>query len=185
MKSNLNRRTWLKQSALTATGIATGMSLIPELIAKPAFGMKPAYINLLHEHYHVAFQDRENMKARLLANENPWGPSKKAVAAIVESATRGNRYVYGSTKKMVGLLAEKEGVSTDHILMAAGSTDILEKTAFALCMKGGNVISADPSYLSLVKTATSIGATWKNIPLKTDYAHDLDAMEKADRKSVV
>jgi histidinol-phosphate aminotransferase len=46
-------------------------------------------------------------------------------------------------------------------------------------MKGGNVVSADPSYLSLVKTAQAIGATWKNIPLKADYAHDLDAMEKA------
>src|SRR5690606_33511335 len=48
-----------------------------------------------------------------------------------------------------------------------------------LCMNGGNVISADPSYLSLIRTAQSIGATWKNIPLRSDYAHDLDAMEKA------
>jgi histidinol-phosphate aminotransferase len=76
-------------------------------------------------------------------------------------------------------LAEKEGVKPENVLLAAGSTDILEKTAFALCMKGGNVISADPSYLSLVKTATAIGATWKNIPLKADYSHDLVAMEKA------
>lgn len=175
----LNRRSWLKQGALTAGGIIAGMNAIPAFAEKAAFGMEPMYGNMLTEHYHIALQDRENMKARLLANENPWGPSKKAIAAIAESASRGNRYVYGSTRKMVSLLAEKEGVSGDNILMAAGSTDILEKTAFALCMKGGNVVSADPSYLSLVKTATSIGATWKNIPLRADYAHDLDAMEKA------
>lgn len=175
----LNRRSWLKQSAFAASGVMTGISLVSEASAKPAFGMKPAYASGLVENYHIALQDRENMKARLLANENPWGPSKKAITAIAESASKGNRYVYGSTKKMVQMLAEKEGVGQENILMAAGSTDILEKTAFALCLKGGNVVSADPSYLSLVKTATSIGATWKNIPLTPDYAHDLDAMDKA------
>ncbi|MBT1700993.1 histidinol-phosphate aminotransferase family protein [Fulvivirgaceae bacterium PWU4] len=179
MNTITNRRSWLKQSALAAGGVMTGIAMVPDLFAKPAFGMTPVYNNLLFENYHVMMQDRENMKARLLANENPWGPSKKAVAAIAESAAKGNRYVYSSSKKMVDALVEKEGVTAEHILLSAGSTDILEKTAFALCMKGGNVISADPSYLSLVKTAQAIGATWKNIPLRSDYAHDLDAMEKA------
>lgn len=179
MNSIVNRRSWLKRSALAAGGVMTGVAMVPELLAKPAFGMSPVYNNALFENYHVILQDRENMKARLLANENPWGPSKKAVAAIAESASKGNRYVYSSSRKLVSLLAEKEGVSSEQILLSAGSTDILEKTAFTLCMKGGNVISADPSYLSLVKTAQAIGATWKNIPLRSDYAHDLNAMEKA------
>ena len=180
MNSIVNRRSWLKQSTLAAGGVLTGIAMMPELMAKPAFGMTPLNSNMLFENYHVMLQqDRDNMKARLLANENPWGPSKKAVAAIAESAVKGNRYVYSSSKKMVDLLAEKEGVTSEQILLSAGSTDILEKTAFALCMKGGNVISADPSYLSLVKTAQAIGATWKNIPLRADYAHDLDAMEKS------
>lgn len=178
MKSNVNRRTWLKQSALAAGGIMS-LAYTGELYAIPAFGMRPASQTALRENYHVMFQDRTNLKARLMANENPWGPSKKAIAAIAESASKGNRYVYNSSIKMVELLATAEGVTKDNILLAAGSTDLLEKTAFALCMKGGNVISADPSYMSLVKTATSIGATWKNIPLKSDYSHDLDAMEKA------
>ncbi len=181
--SVVNRRSWLKQSVLAAGGIA----IAPNLFAKPAFGMTPLNNTMLVENYHVILQERDNMKARLLANENPWGPSKKAIAAIAESAVKGNRYVYTSSKKMIDLLAEKEGVTSEQVLLSAGSTDILEKTAFALCMKGGNVISADPSYLSLVKTAQAIGATWKNIPLRTDYAHDLDAMEKgidADTKLI-
>jgi histidinol-phosphate aminotransferase len=56
---------------------------------------------------------------------------------------------------------------------------VLEKVAFALCRAGGNVISADPSYMSLVNTATTIGATWKNIKLRSDYAHDLTGMADA------
>jgi histidinol-phosphate aminotransferase len=176
----VNRRTWLKQTALTTSGLLTAMSLSENAFGKQALGMIPYRgASALRENYHIAFPDRDNLKARLLANENPWGPSKKAIAAIAESASKGNRYVYNSSIKMIELLAQKESVTTEHILLAAGSTDILEKTAFALCMKGGNVVSADPSYLSLVKTAQAIGATWKNIPLRTDYAHDLEAMEKA------
>ncbi len=178
MPTTLSRRNWLKTS-LTAGAALTGFGAMPSLFAKPAFGMEPTGDYALLENYHVLAKANEPLKARLLANENPWGPSKKAIAAIAESATMGNRYVYGSTEKMIAKVIEREKVTPEQILLAAGSTDLLEKTAFALCMKGGNVISADPSYLSLVKTATAIGATWKNIPLRADYAHDLDAMEKA------
>ncbi len=180
MEINVNRRTWLKQTTLAAGSIVTGLGISPTLFAKPAFGMIPLNGTVISEDYALMPNLEDTViKARLLANENPWGPSKKAIAAIAESATKGNRYVYSSSIKMVEMLAEKEAVKSDQILLAAGSTDILEKTAFALCMKGGNVISADPSYLSLVKTAQAIGAKWQNIPLRPDYSHDLDAMHKA------
>ncbi|HZY81889.1 MAG TPA: histidinol-phosphate transaminase [Cyclobacteriaceae bacterium] len=181
MKTNLTRRDWLKQSAVATGAVLTGAAFTTEINAMPAFGMKPFQgIHHTRETYHLAPKaDLTQLKARLLANENPWGPSKKAVSAIGEAASKGNRYVYNSAVEMMESLAKKEGVAPNQVLVAAGSTDILEKTAFALCMKGGNVISADPSYLSLVKTAQAIGATWKNIPLRADYAHDLDAMEKA------
>ena len=178
--TQLSRRSWIKSSAVTAGGLIAGLGLVKNASANPAFGMKPykSTYNLL-ERYHIAPPDMENLKARLLANENPWGPSKKAVAAIAASAAKGNRYVYSSCLKMIDILAEKEGVPSSHILLAPGSTDVLEKVAFALCGKGGNVVSADPSYMSLVNTATSIGATWKNVPLRADYAHDLKAMAQA------
>lgn len=177
---NLSRRNWLKQSAVATSALFTASAFSRDTFAMPAFGMKPFKgIHHLRENYHLAPVDLSNLKARLLANENPWGPSKKAIAAVGDAASKGNRYVYNSAMEMMETLAQKEGVNPNQVLVAAGSTDILEKTAFALCMKGGNVISADPSYMSLVKTAMAIGATWKNIPLRSDYAHDLDAMEKA------
>ncbi len=178
---NVSRRDWLKKSALATSAMMTGAFFTSRTQAMPALGMKPFQgVHHTREQYHLApAADLTQLKARLLANENPWGPSKKAIAAVGEAASKGNRYVYNSAVEMVETLAKKEGVAPNQVLVAAGSTDILEKTAFALCMKGGNVVSADPSYLSLVKTAQAIGATWKNIPLRTDYAHDLDAMEKA------
>lgn len=181
MKNNLSRRDWFKQSAMAAGAMFAGSAIATESFALPAMGMKPFQgVHRLREYNVLAARpDVSQLKARLLANENPWGPSKKAVSAIGDAASKGNRYVYNSAVEMMETLAKKEGVAVEQVLVAAGSTDILEKTAFALCMKGGNVISADPSYLSLVKTAQAIGATWKNIPLRADYAHDLDAMEKA------
>lgn len=174
-----NRREWLKRSAVLTGSLLTTLS-IPALSLKPAFGMTPYKGTYsLTEPYYISPQAMEEIKARLSANENPWGPSKKAVQAIADAAAKGNRYAHSTSRKMVAMLAEKEGVGEDHILLAPGSTDVLEKTAFALCIRGGNVVSADPSYMSLVNTARAIGATWRNVPLKSDYSHDLDAMASA------
>lgn len=179
MNSTLNRRNWLKQSAGFTGSLMAGLALGNELVAKPAFGMMPLYPKALVEYDPASLQNPPLIKARLSANENPFGPSKKAIAAIAESAAKGSRYPKDATARLVEVLAAREGVAKENILIAPGSSDILEKTAFALCMKGGNVISADPSYMSLIKSATAIGAKWKNIPLRADYAHDLDAMERA------
>ncbi len=179
IKQNISRRTWLKRGALATGALMSGM-VLPN--TKPAFGMKPfkGHYNL-REMHHIAPPGLEGLRARLLANENPWGPSKKAIAAIAESASSGNRYVYRSARfqVMMDMLAEKEGVPADHIMLAPGSTDILEKMAFMQLRSGGNVISGDPSYMSLINTATKLGATWKNIKLNDDYTYDLDSMEKA------
>ena len=64
-------------------------------------------------------------------------------------------------------------------MMGPGSSDLLEKTAMVLFMNGGNVVSADPAYMSLIRVAEAVGGTWKPVPLKEDWSHDLDAMEKA------
>ena len=177
--SKTSRRNWLKQGALLAGGLVSAPAVLSKVQAKPAFGMKPYQGAYNLSEYHVAPPDFSKIKVRLLANENPYGPSPKAIKAIAESASKGNRYVYSSSRKMEEMLAEIEGVKPENILLAPGSTDILEKTAVVQCMNGGNVISADPAYMSLVKTSMAVGATWKNIPLTADYAHDLDAMADA------
>ncbi|HTF19094.1 MAG TPA: histidinol-phosphate transaminase [Chryseolinea sp.] len=178
MSNHLSRRNWLKKSLITTGGLVTGISTASRA-GYTAFGMKPAYTHALADHTDIPMQDRSLLKARLTSNENPFGPSKNTIAAIAEAAAKGNRYPMDASKKMIETLAAKEGVVPEQILIAPGSSDLLETTAFMLCARGGNVISADPSYMSLVKSATALGATWKNIPLRSDYAHDLEAMEKA------
>ena len=178
-----SRRNWLKQGALLAGGLIGAPALWERAAARShrrAFGMMPDQGRYhLTENHFVAPPDFSKIEVRLLANENPYGPSPKAIQAIAESASKGNRYVYSSSRKMEEMIAELEGVTPEHILLGPGSTDLLEKTAIVSCMNGGNVISADPAYMSLVNTSKAVGASWKNIPLMADYAHDLDAMANA------
>jgi len=100
-----------------------------------------------------------------------------AAKAFQKSVFGGNRYAWKSLTDLIDKLAVKENVKPTQILMAPGSSDILEKVAMVLFQKGGNVISADPSYMSLIQVSKSVGGEWKSYKLKDDFQHDLEAME--------
>jgi len=117
-------------------------------------------------------------EAKLNANENPYGPSPMALEAFKKAAPYGNRYAWKELFELIEKIADFEGVSPKNVIMGPGSSDLLEKTAMALFADGGNVVSADPAYMSLIRVAEAVGGTWKSVPLK-DWSHDLNAMEAA------
>ena len=119
------------------------------------------------------------LAAKLNANENPYGPSPMAMEAFKNSVSGGNRYAWKELFQLVDKIADFEKVESKNIMMGPGSSDLLEKTAMVFFKDGGNVVSADPSYMSLIRVAESVGATWKPVPLKEDWSHDLKAMEEA------
>lgn len=121
----------------------------------------------------------EDIIAKLNANENPYGPSPKAVQAHMDGASKGNRYAWKDLFDLIGKIADKEGLKPENIMMGPGSSDILEKTGILKFTDGGNIVSADPSYMSMINVAESVGAKWKGVKLKEDWSHDLDAMEAA------
>lgn len=118
-------------------------------------------------------------EVRLHSNENPYGPSPKAVEALREAAVRGNRYAWETEDEIMEILAKKEGVSTDHIMITPGSTQILQDTAIFFFQNGGNIVTADPTFMTIMRVAQTVGADWKAIPLNSEWAHDLPAMEAA------
>ncbi len=124
-------------------------------------------------------KDPPALLAKLNANENPYGPSDAAQKAVMESVVRGNRYAWKELFDLIDKIAQKEGVPANHIMMGPGSSDLLEKVALIAFMKGGNLVSADPTYMSLVNVSKAVGATWKAVPCKADWSHDLKAMEAA------
>ncbi|WP_218145427.1 pyridoxal phosphate-dependent aminotransferase [Parapedobacter koreensis] len=172
-----NRRTWIKSSLLAAGGLALAPSLS---LGKNNAATAPASPQGLLRDITLPWDETAPaMQARLSANENPYGPSELVRKAVADAVGFGNRYGHEDAARLIDMIAEKEGVTRDYIMLGPGSTDLLEKTAISLFLKGGNIVSADPSYMSMMNTTRAIGGTWKPVPLTADYAHDVDAMAAA------
>ena len=119
------------------------------------------------------------LKARLFANENPFGPSQKAKQAIIEALNTSYQYAFKDVQAMEDKITEYEGLQKGMVLMASGSSPVLMAAAMYFCKSGDSIITADPSYDDLPERAEGFGAKLVKVPLTAEYTLDLDAMEKA------
>lgn len=179
----MDRRELLRKGFLGLGGLA----LAPHL-AQGAFSGAPLaldaqnrimYSPFMREYFLEEAATAPVITAKLNANENPYGPPASAMEAVKMAVSGGNRYAWKEMFDLVAKIAKKEGVTADHLMMGPGSSDLLEKVALVLFQNGGNIVSADPTYMSLIRVAESVGATWKAVPCKSDWSHDLKAMEAA------
>lgn len=179
----ISRRNWIKTGILTTGGVLAspylGFSKNSTLPLPLDHNGDAIYSPFFKEYLPDNLRDFPVLAAKLNANENPYGPSPMALQALQKSAAGGNRYAWKELFNLMDKIAAFEGVTQKNIMMGPGSSDLLEKTAMVLFMNGGNVVSADPAYMSLIRVAEAAGGTWKPVPLKDDWSHDLDAMEKA------
>jgi histidinol-phosphate aminotransferase len=159
--SPLNRRQWLKSAgavlagAAVTTRLTTASSVIPPVRITP-----PGLV-------------------QLSLNENAFGPSPRALATMQAHLGEVGRYPFGLAPQLVRTLAEKEGVTPDHILLGAGSGELLEAVGMHLGRAGGEVVSAVPGYFQLVGAMQRAGARSVAVPLNERLEHDLDAMAAA------
>ena len=76
------------------------------------------------------------------ANENPYGPSPTAIKAMSEAIQKGAYYANASVTKLKSMIAERNGVSTDHIMITSGSSGALMYLAAAVS-QSGHIIGPD------------------------------------------
>ncbi|MFT6054726.1 MAG: histidinol-phosphate aminotransferase [Roseivirga sp.] len=181
MSQQINRRKWLKTGLMTIGGasLLPHLSWAETLSAPIHLDSKGRVIHTPLFKEYISSIEVPEIIAKLNANENPYGPSTKGIKALKNVATAGNRYGWSTLSSLVDKICVKEGVDKTHIMMGPGSSDLLEKTAMVMFMNGGTILSADPSYMSLMNVVQSVGGKWKGIPLKEDWSHDLRAMEAA------
>jgi histidinol-phosphate aminotransferase len=118
---------------------------------------------------------------RINSNENPLGPCPEALEAITQVAKFGGRYSpHNEQGEMLKAVAATEGLKPEYISIYAGSSDPLLRTVCAFCSPTRGFVMADPGYESGAQTARFIGARATHVPLRKDYAHDVQAMIKAD-----
>src|SRR5207237_10286691 len=82
---------------------------------------------------------------RLSANENPYGPSPAALAAIRDALPLAWRYPDEAAEQLVSLLAQHHGVPANHILAGDGSSEILKLASLAFTGGGGKLVTASPT----------------------------------------
>jgi histidinol-phosphate aminotransferase len=111
---------------------------------------------------------------RLDRNENAYGPSPKAIAAIQEAASRAARYP--DVAALQNALALWHNVKTEQIILGPGSSEILRMAASAFLSARNTLILANPTCDLLAGYAKTNGAAVVDIPLRNDHAHDLSAM---------
>lgn len=182
MGNTINRRTLLKRGAFLAGAIPFAGSLLNNLQAAPHAVTGTAFSPFSEEGWterEIALSEVVPLKARLYANENPFGPSDKAKKAIVDTLPVSYQYPIRAMGDLTEKIASFEKVKQENILLASGSSPLLMAAALAYFKPGCNVISGDPSYADLPSKAAKIGAKWVKVPLTPEYKLDLDAMEKA------
>jgi histidinol-phosphate aminotransferase len=114
---------------------------------------------------------------KLASNENPIGPSPKAVKAIEKALSRLNRYPDGSGHDLIIKLSERLGVSPGNIVLGNGSDEIIGMLTSAFLVPGDEAIIPSPSFLIYEITVRTAGAKPVFVPLKS-LAIDLEGIAK-------
>jgi histidinol-phosphate aminotransferase len=116
--------------------------------------------------------------ARLGLNENPYGPAPSAIKAMTEALSTGAYYPFGGVQRLMEMIAERHGVTTDHIIVSSGSGELLNAIGVAYG-KSGTLISTNLFWDSYFNYAEDKGVKTVRVPLKADFSHDFAAMEAA------
>jgi histidinol-phosphate aminotransferase len=112
---------------------------------------------------------------KIASNENPLGPSPRAVAAIRETIGNLHRYPDGAGHDLVAGRARRLGVAPSNIVIGNGSDEIIALLTKTLLDPGDEVILPTPSFLMYAICARSDGAKVVAVPLKK-LTLDLDAI---------
>src|SRR5512145_2571050 len=84
---------------------------------------------------------------KLASNENPLGPSPKAVTAVKRAVEGLNRYPDGSGFYLSQALAKQLGVEIGQVILGNGSNELIELAVRTFVQPGDEVVSADPSFV--------------------------------------
>ena len=113
----------------------------------------------------------------LSSNENPYGPSPKALEAAAKAAA--NRYPDALEDAAREAIAKHHGVAADQVLLGCGSSEILQMADEAFSGPGKNVVAAEPTFEAVLAYAKVVRADGIKVPLTPDFRHDLPKMAAA------
>jgi histidinol-phosphate aminotransferase len=116
---------------------------------------------------------------KLASNENPLGPSPKAIEAIRRGAADVHRYPDANGFELREALAAKTGVPFDQIVLGNGSDELIGYLSVLLLEPGSEVVIGDPGFVRYEASGRVQESRVIKVPLAADERHDVDAMADA------
>jgi histidinol-phosphate aminotransferase len=158
MSVNVNRREVMRGML----GGAVGLALAPPLLAQVA--PPPGII-------------------ALSANENPYGPSPKALREASKALQKGAYYPRAIHGKLLDVIAEKNRLERDNLFISSGSNEGLQAAMVAFG-KRGKVLLPELTYSDHLGYSKRMGVELVRVPLHEDMSIDLDGLEAAVDDSI-
>ena len=120
---------------------------------------------------------------RLIFNENPYGPSPKALAEVAKILPLTAYYPDDIEGELIDLFMERLRLDRDQLFLASGSNEGLQAAMLAFG-KQGKILSPSLTYSEHLLYAENLGIAVERVPLRADMAIDLEAMARAVDDSV-
>jgi histidinol-phosphate aminotransferase len=115
---------------------------------------------------------------KLASNENPLGPSPKALAALRARLDQLHLYPDGDCFYLKNGLAKKLGVAPEDLIIGNGSNEIIELAARTFMRPGDEAVMAEQAFVVYQLIVQAVGGKSKQVPLR-NFTHDLRAIADA------
>jgi histidinol-phosphate aminotransferase len=115
---------------------------------------------------------------KLASNENPLGPSPRAVAALAGAADQLHRYPDGGAYRLRQAIADRWKVTREQVILGNGSDEILGLLARTFLAPGDEAVMADHTFVIYKMEVTAAHGKPIIVPL-ANWTHDLESMARA------
>ena len=115
---------------------------------------------------------------KLASNENPLGPSPKAVQAMRTALENAHLYPDGSGFYLCKAIASKLGLNSENVILGNGSNEVIEFLGHAFLNPGDDVITCQYAFIVYKLLATAFSVRTIETP-SPDYQQNLDAALEA------
>jgi histidinol-phosphate aminotransferase len=119
---------------------------------------------------------------KLASNENPLGPSPKALAAIERALVQLHLYPDASSHHLTHAVAKHLGVKPEEVFCASGSNEIIELLIRTFTVPGDLALLSAGSFQMYKVSLQSHGRRFVEVPMREGYRYDLTAMAERLRE---
>lgn len=116
---------------------------------------------------------------KLASNENPLGPSPKAVKAVQAAAQSMHLYPDASGHELKTAIADRFSVSKENVLLGNGSDELIHLIGLVFLAPGDNMVVGDPTFVRYQAAAELAEIELRKVSLDSEWRHDLTAMAAA------